>query len=139
MATTGNINRTAATSINQQIESVAQALENFDDSDAYVESDGNLVNLWSAIKELEDTVEEVRKEVIESEMKARVNPGDRLCGVSLIQSHRKYIEEEASTVIGRAANRGIDWTPFVSINASTLAKSHPDIATVGRNKYTYFR
>jgi len=121
------------------IEAAESSIDKYDEVDALVDSDPELVELWSAIKDLEDSIESARKDVIEPEMEDRCDIGDDICGVNRIQSHRKYVTEDAATVIGRAVNQRIDYTQFVSLNASTIANEFPEIATIGRNEYTYFR
>jgi len=128
--------------VNEAISAINEAqstIEKYDSFDAVVDSDSELVELWSAIKDLEDSIESVRKDVVEPEMEHRCDVGDDICGVNRIESHRKYIAEDPATVIGRAVNRRIDYTQFVSLNASTIANEFPEIATIGRNEYTYFR
>lgn len=131
-------NAAAIKQITEEVEDTDDSISEYSAFDAISETDEDLAELWSAIKSLEDTVEEIRKEVIEAEMEERVDPGEDLCGISLIESHRKYVEEDVGTVIGRAANRGIDYTQFVSLKASKLSDK-PELATIGRNEYTYFR
>lgn len=102
-------------------------------------SDEQLVDVRVSLKELEDTVEDVRKELVEPELDERVDPGERLHGLHRVQSHRKYVAEDVGSVIGRAAALGIDFTDFVSLDASTLADEHPDLAEIGVTDYTYYR
>jgi hypothetical protein len=102
-------------------------------------SDRELVEIRSQLKNLEDTVEQVRKEQADAELESRVEPGESLLGLNRIQSHSKYVQEDASTIIMRAVGQGINYTEFVDINASKLAEVAPDIAEIGRSEYTYFR
>lgn len=139
MAKASSGSGSVAPSINRKINRAKRSIESYDDTNASGSSDDSLTSLWSAIKSLEDAAEELRKEVLEPEMESRVAAGDRISGVQLIESHRKYVEDDAPTVIGRAVGRGINYTEFVSLDATVLASDYPDLADIGRNEYTYFR
>lgn len=114
-------------------------LDSLESDDLAEMSDEELVEVRTHLKELEDTVESVRKEQADAELEERVEPGEKLLGLHRVQSHNKYVADDVGTVIGRAASRGIDYTEFVSIDASTLADVAPDLAEIGRAEYTYFR
>jgi hypothetical protein len=101
--------------------------------------DEQLVELWTELKDLADAVEDLRKDVVEPVMEQRVDPGERLLGINRIESHNKYVAEDDGAVVARAVSQGIDYTEFVSVNASTLASEHPDLAEIGEASYTYFR
>lgn len=119
--------------------SLNSELENLDESEIEAMSDTELVRLREALKAVEDTSETVRKELADETIKGRVAPGDSLLGVSHIESHRKYVAEDAITVIMRAVSKGIDYTQFVDVSASTLASDYPELAEIGKNEYTYLR
>jgi hypothetical protein len=108
------------------------------DGDVSEFSDEDLVNLRSELKDLEDTVETVRKDLVESELDTRVAPGERLHGLNRVQSHSKYVEEDAETIVARAVSHGVNYGQFVSISASSLADVAPNLATIGESEYTYY-
>jgi NADH/NAD ratio-sensing transcriptional regulator Rex len=81
----------------------------------------------------------LRKELADETIKGRVAPGDSLQGLNHIQSHRKYLDEDTASVIMRAVSKGISWTEFVDVNASTLAKDYPELAEIGQQEYSYIR
>ena len=114
-------------------------LEDLDVSEVENMSDKELVRLRQALKAVEDVSENVRKEVADETIKGRVAPGESLLGISHIESHRKYAAEDAVTVIMRAVSKGIDYTQFVDVNASTLASDYPELAEVGKHEYSYLR
>jgi len=114
-------------------------LESLDESEIEAMSDTELVRLREAIKAVEDTSETVRKELADDGIKSRVAPGDSLLGINHIESHNKYVAEDAITVIMRAVSKGIDYTQFVDVNASTLASEYPELAEIGKYEYTYLR
>jgi hypothetical protein len=101
--------------------------------------DNELVALRDAIKSLEDDIEEVRKEAVDSELKDRIPVGGSLLGLSHIGSHNKFLKEDDGTVVMRAVSKGIDYNDFVKVNASQLAKEYPDLAEIGEAEYSYLR
>lgn len=115
------------------------ALDELDESDVRELSDEKLVSLRTTLKELEDETEEARKSVADEEVSERIAPGESLLGLSHIQSHNKYVKEDIQKVVMRAVGKGIDYTEFVSLDASTLASDFPDLADVGEAEYTYIR
>jgi len=119
--------------------SLQSELENLDESKIEMMSDTELVRLREALKAVEDTSETVRKELADETIKGRVAPGESLLGVNHIESHRKYVAEDAVTVIMRAVSKGIDWTQFVDVSASTLSSEYPELAEIGKHEYTYLR
>jgi len=119
--------------------SLQSELENLDESEIEMMSDTELVRLREALKAVEDTSETVRKELADETIKGRVAPGESLLGVNHIESHRKYVAEDAVTVIMRAVSKGIDWTQFVDVSASTLSSEYPELAEIGKHEYTYLR
>ena len=119
--------------------SLNSELENLDVSEIENMSDTELVRLREALKAVEDTSEAVRKELADETIKGRVAPGESLLGVNHIESHRKYVAEDAVTVIMRAVSKGIDWTQFVDVSASTLSIEYPELAEIGKHEYTYLR
>lgn len=118
---------------------VADRLESLDESDVETLSDVDLVELRTAVKRLEDAVEEVRKQQVDVVLKDRISPGDTMLGLSHIESHNKYVVDDVGTVIGRLANRGVDYTEYVSLDATALAELDDDVAEIGRAEYTYLR
>jgi hypothetical protein len=116
-----------------------QILESVDEGEIKAMSDEELVDLRSEIKELEGDVEDFRKELVESELETRVDPGERLLGLNRVKSHSKYVVDDPSTVVARATAKGIDIDTFTKIKASKLADVAPELAEIGRSEYTYFR
>lgn len=101
-------------------------------------SDRELVDVRTELKELEDEVEDARKERADEVLADRVDVGERLHGLKRVQSHSKYVAEDDGSVVARAVAQGIDYTEFVSVNASTVAEEYPDLAEIGKSEYTYF-
>lgn len=101
--------------------------------------DLTLAELRTELKELEDTVETARKDVADDELTARMEPGESLYGLTLVQSHRKYVAEDDASVVMRAVREGVDYTAFTEVNASKLAEVAPDLAEIGKHEYTYLR
>lgn len=121
-----------------QLKSATKLLEKVDGDDVAEMDDRELVDVRTALKNLEDEVEDARKERVEDELEGRMEPGERLHGLHLIESHNKFVAEDAGTVIGRLANAGIDYTEYVDLNASALADAEIDVE-IGQYDYTYFR
>jgi hypothetical protein len=133
---------TNATAVADALESLAdarEALESVDDADLSDLPDTMLVQLRGQLKELEDATEETRKKQAEQELRTRVEPGEKLLGLSRVESHNKYVIDDAASVVGRAVAEGVDYGEFVSINASKLADVAPDLAEIGESEYDYFR
>lgn len=121
-----------------EVEYINELLGSLDDDAVEQMSDQKLVELRSAIKELESTVDDVRKKRVDGELKDRIEPGERLFGLSHVESHSKFVAEDVGTVIMRAVSAGVDYTDFVDLKASALADSEVE-AEIGRNEYTYLR
>jgi hypothetical protein len=120
------------TALHERLDALeSDAIEELDDVD--------LVELRTEIKELEDTVEDARKDTVDAELKTRVEPGETLLGLSHIKSHNKYLKEDAGSVVMRAVSQGIDYTGFVDVNASKVADQHPELAEIGQAEYSYLR
>jgi hypothetical protein len=133
---------TNAAAVIRSMESLAdarEALESVDDEDLSALPDDVLVQLRNQLKALEDETEETRKKQAEEELRARVDPGEKLLGLHRVQSHNKYVVDDAASVVGRAVAEGLDYGEFVSINASKLADVAPHLAEIGESEYDYFR
>lgn len=128
-----------ADELTDRVAAVREHLDAVDESEISEMDDLDLVELRTEVKQLENTVEEVRKETVDEEVKTRVEPGEKLYGLSHIESHGKYVEEDAATVVARAVSAGVDYGEFVDISASKLADVAPDLAEIGRYEYTYLR
>jgi hypothetical protein len=126
-------------SLAEQTDELTDRLESLTDADVSVMSDEELVELRTSIKELENQVKDTRKDVVETELENRVEPGESMLGLKRVQSHSKFVAEDAETVVARAVANGIDYGQFTSVSASKLADTAPEIAEIGRNEYTYFR
>jgi len=110
------------------------------DSDRIADmADVDLVELRTELKALESDVNDMREDVVDDELTDRIEPGESLFGLNHIESHNKYLAEDAGTVIMRMVSDGMDWTEYVDVNASSLASDHPDLAEIGRYEYTYLR
>lgn len=120
-------------------ERTTELLEKLEETGVTSLPDRQLVELHNTLKTLEDTVKEVRKETVDSNLKDRIPEGESRFGLQHIESHRKYTPESVQTIIMRAVAMGIDYTQFVDVNASTLAKDHPEVAEIGQHEYTYLR
>ncbi|AGM11597.1 hypothetical protein M199_gp069 [Halogranum tailed virus 1] len=118
---------------------IESELDSLDAMDVAAMTNTELVRLREAIKAVEKVSESVRKDVADAELKERVAPGESLLGISHIESHRKYLAEDETSVVMRAVAKGINFHDFVSVNASTLAKEYPDLAEVGEQEYSYLR
>lgn len=126
-------------SLAERLAGIRERVDALESDDVDDMDDISLVELRSELKALEDAVEETRKNVADDELKGRMDVGENLYGLTLIESHNKYLEEDAGEVIMRAVSQGIDYTGFVQVNASTLADEHPDLAEIGEASYTYLR
>jgi hypothetical protein len=138
-ATTTPTRTTPTNNTTSELWSIHSKLKNLDESEIEAMNDTELVRLRQALKAVEDTSETVRKELADETIKGRVAPGDSLQGLNHIQSHRKYLDEDTASVIMRAVSKGISWTEFVDVNASTLAKDYPELAEIGQQEYSYIR
>jgi len=132
-------NDSSPDSLQEQVTAMHERLDALEPDEIEDMDDLDLVELRTEIKELEDTVDEVRSDVVDAELEDRIEVGESLYGLSRIESHNKYLAEDAGKVIMRAVGQGIDYTEFVSVNASALASEHPDLAEVKRAEYTYLR
>jgi chromosome segregation ATPase len=130
-------NNDSSPSLKDELASVRERLDDLEDVADM--DDLDLVELRTEVKELEDSVEDARKDVVEAELETRVEPGEKLFGLHRIESHNKYVAEDAGAVVARAALQGINWTDFVELKASKLASEYPDLAEIGTYDYTYFR
>lgn len=129
----------AADTLADDVADLRESLNDLEESDVSDMDDVDLVGLRDEIKSLEDTVSDVRSDVVDSELQGRIPVGGSLFGLSHIESHNKYVAESEITVIMRAVAKGIDYTQFIDVNASTLASDFPDLAEVGEAEYTYLR
>jgi hypothetical protein len=123
----------------REVASLSQILDTVDRDEIADMTDEELVELRNELKDLEDTVEDARKDKAEDVLEDRVAPGEKLLGLHRVESHSKYVDDDVGAVIMRAVSNGIDYTEFVDIKASKLDEVAPDIAEIGRAEYTYFR
>lgn len=117
---------------------VNELLASMSEADLSEMSDRELVDVRTELKELEGEVEHARKDKADEVLEERVDVGERLHGLKRVESHSKYVAEDDGAVVARAVSKGIDYTEFVSVNASTVAEEYPDLAEIGRSEYTYF-
>jgi|APHM01.1.fsa_nt_gi hypothetical protein len=135
-----NNQQTSPADVAEHIADIRDRLDTIDSETVADMSDMDLVELRTELKELESETETVRKNVADNELKDRVAPGEKLLGISHIASHNKFIPEDDGSVVARAVSRGIDYTDFVNVNASTtIANEYPDLAEVEEAEYTYLR
>lgn len=134
---TTTVSADSNSTIESDVSDVRDRLESLGADDVKSMNDVELVELREAVKQLEDTVESVRKDTVDAEVKDRVEPGDSLHGLKHVESHSKYVKDDVGRVVMRAVSRGIDYTDFVSLDASALADHEADLAEIGRNEYTY--
>lgn len=137
-ASTGS-NDDSDQSLTEQVTAMRERLDALERSELADMDDLDLVELRTELKELEDRVEETRKEQADDVLEDRVDPGEKLYGLHRVESHSKYVDDDVGDVVMRAVSEGIDWTQFVSIDASDLADVAPEVADIGRYEYTYFR
>jgi hypothetical protein len=128
-----------ALALAEHVSAMRERLDAMRESEIEAMDDVDLVELRTEIKELEDSVEDARKSVVDDELQDRIEPGESLLGLNHIESHNKGVSEDTGTIIMRAVSNGIDYTQFVSINASTLADVAPEIAEIEEYPYTYLR
>ena len=121
-----------------ELSAMRDRLEALSESQVADADDVDVTELREELKRLEDITEEARKEVVESELRDRVAIGDSICGLKRIESHNKYVNDNAGSVIARCAALGIDYTQFVDLDATALADHEADLADVGRYTYDYF-
>lgn len=138
-ATGSTVSQVTAASLSQEVADLRDSLESLGAGDVDDMDDVDLVALREEIKSLEDTVSDVRSDVVDDELQGRIPVGDTLFGLSHIESHNKYVAESEISVIMRAVAKGIDYTQFVDVNASALASDFPELAEVGEAEYTYLR
>lgn len=130
---------TVADTLETELSFAVELLESVTESDVADMSDEEIVRVRNELKELDDKTEEVRKDVVDSEIENRIEPGESLYGLSRIQSHNKYITEDDGAVVARAVSQGIDYTEFVNVNASKLSEVAPDLTEIHEAEYTYLR
>jgi hypothetical protein len=125
--------------ITERVTAMRERLESLETDELEEMEDFALVELRSELKMLEDKVSDVRKGQADDVLQERIDVGESLYGLSHIESHNKYVDEDVGTVIMRAVSAGVDYTEFVSVHASTLASDYPELADIGRSTYTYLR
>jgi bifunctional N-acetylglucosamine-1-phosphate-uridyltransferase/glucosamine-1-phosphate-acetyltransferase GlmU-like protein len=118
---------------------LTERLESVESDDFSDMSDIELVEARSHLKELEEVVEDVRKQQADAELDTRVDVGEKLYGLTRVESHTKYVTDDPSTVVARAVANGMDIDSFVSIKASALADEDEEIAEIKESEYTYYR
>jgi len=138
-ATAGNSTTHSNDDTTSKLWEAHSLLESIDESTVESMGDEELVRLREAVKAIDDLSETVRKDATDSELKDRIPVGGEIHGISHIESHRKFVDEDPVTVIMRAVAKEIDYTEFVDISATTLAKEYPDLTEIGENEFSYLR
>lgn len=132
--------QTAADTVSA-LEEAAERLSDLSEADVEQMDDDALAALRDATKTVEDTAEDARKDTVDEEIEAR----DGVPGMTVVESHKKYVSADEMSVVMTLVSAGIDASPVIDVNASNLADLLADTDevemddAVGRYEYTYIR
>lgn len=139
-AATDAQSQTAADALNA-VQEAADRLSDLSAEDVEQMDDETLAALRDATKEVEDTAEDTRKDTVDAEIESR----DGVPGMTVVESHKKYVARDEMSVVMTLVSAGIDPSPVIDVNASDLADLLADTDevemddAVGRFTYTYIR
>ena len=126
-------------SVTELLAEVNERLEDMDQGDVAAMTDGELSELRENSRSVEKRTEEIRKDVVDSEIEDR----DGVPGFSVVESHRKFVEGDEQSIIMRAVSHGIDPSQFTTVNATQLSEVdeevEPHLGDVGKYLFTYVR
>jgi len=123
------------------LQEAVERLSDLSEDDVAQMDDGDLAALREATKGVEDTAEDTRKDAVDAEIEAR----DGVAGMTVVESHKKYVAADEMSVVMTLVSAGIDPSPVIDVNASDLAELLADTDevamddAVGRFSYTYIR
>ena len=123
------------------LQEAAERLSDLSEEDVERMDDERLAALRAAMKGVEDTTEDTRKDTVDAEIEAR----DGVCGMTVVESHKKYVADDEMSVVMTLVSAGIDPSPVIDVNASDLSDLLADTDAVemddavGRFTYTYIR
>jgi len=123
------------------VQEAADRLSDLSAEDVEQMDDETLAALREATKTVEDTAEDTRKDTVDSEIEAR----DGVPGMTVVESHNKYVAADEMSVVMTLVSAGIDPSPVIDVNASDLHDLLADTDevemddAVGRFSYTYIR
>jgi hypothetical protein len=138
--TTDAQSQTAADSVDA-LEEAAERLSDLSEADVERMDDDTLATLREATKTVEDTAEDTRKDTVDEEITAR----DGVPGMTVVESHNKYVSGDEMSIVMSLVSRGIDPSPVIDVNATALSDLLADADgvamddAVGRYEYTYIR
>ena len=123
------------------LQEAAKRLSDLSGDDVEDMDDDRLAALREATKDVEDTAEDTRKDTVDAEIEAR----DGVPGMTVVESHNKYVADDDVSVVMSLVSAGIDPSPVIDVNASDLSDLLADTDAVdmddavGRFSYTYIR
>ena len=132
----------------ERLEAVADDLEALAGDDVADADTESLARLRQAVKAVEDSAEDARKDTVESELETRVDVGDSVdvgdgSTLSRVEGHRKYVPNEDGALLALEA-AGVDARDVMKVKANKVAKAAEEAGLdvsvlVGESPYTYFR
>jgi transcriptional accessory protein Tex/SPT6 len=121
---------------------VSDALDTLSPEEIEAADDEKLAELRNAIRNIENAAEDTRKDTVENELKTRVEPGDSIAGLSLIEVEKTNVPDESAVIdMMRSAGRPPENVMEVKAGkVEDLAAEAEGITTepLGTYSYTYF-
>jgi len=125
------------------LENVAEDLGGLEANDVSDAESESLADLRNTLRDVEKAAENARKDAVEEELSNRVEPGEKIAGLSFIETEKWSVpDEEAVVEMMRDAGRMPETVMEVDAGAlEEVAKETEGVSTepLGTYSYTYFR
>ena len=123
-----------------EIETLAQGLENAEEFDPEDTDDETLAEFVAALKRLESAAEDARKDVFEEALDDRVDEGETVGDIRKMQGSNRYVTDNAAA-FDAVLDAGEDPRKVAKGSAPKLADLIGDDADelIGESSYSYFR
>jgi len=137
-----DVNELIATATNT-LDNIANDLDTLDADDVSDADSESLAELRNTLRDVEDSAEDSRKNAVEDELSNRVEPGEKIAGLSFIETERWSVPDEDAVVeMMRDAGRMPETVMGVDAGAvEEVATEVEGVTTepLGTYSYTYFR
>jgi len=125
------------------LDNIANDLDTLDADDVSDADSESLAELRNTLRDVEDSAEDSRKNAVEDELSNRVEPGEKIAGLSFIETERWSVPDE-DAVVEMMRDAGRMPETVMGVDAGAVEEVATEVGGVtteplGTYSYTYFR
>lgn len=130
--------------ISEDLDDALETIDNLEEVNTEEATAETLADIDKKLKELENVVEEARKDHVESELAEHVEVGDSINGLTRRSGSRTFVQAPTQIVTEKLEGAGADPMEAMDLDAKKLEEVAQEAGIdpsefLGTNEYTYFR